>query len=524
VSRKSPLDFLLVISFLSVLTGPMIVDSLGFQVGPDTSENRTLSSLPVIESFADLEAFPKSFDSYYQDVFGLREVLVEYYGRYKLFLGSSPSEKVIIGQNGWLFYTGNKVIDNVRGIRPLSNAYLEKERQHIEAKSKWLESLGIKYIYLIAPDKHSVYSEHLPNLLPVSEDPSRLDQLVDYLRKNSSVSILDLRPAFDIAKEEQRLYHKTDSHWNQLGAFVAYKEILKILEQNFPTLNVKNASDFNLQQVVGSGGDLAKLFGISNAYQEERYVLKPQAEACNGTSKSLISEDLALANKVKINAYHCDGAELPGLLFFGDSFGNALLPFLKGHFSHTEKVVGPLRAFIVQDLIQKYSPSVVIEESVERMFSKRPRTSEIEEISLQRDFGKLEPNFVIDPSNLKRSIGAVHKLSLSSGETTFNFKVLSLGGFAVLKDINFGDSFEHIFHIKIESPKVSNMKVFFRTSSEPKFGMIPPKTVKLKVGLNDVYFKIYGESLLSTVRIDPGSEVGDYIVRDLEIRSGKIVP
>lgn len=157
------------------------------------------------------------------------------------------------------------------------------------------------------------------------------------------------------------------------------------------------------------------------------------------------------------------------------------------------------------------------------MFSKRARTNEIEEIDIKREFRNLESNFVIEHSNLAKGIGPIHKLNLIPGKTAFTLQILANGGFAVLKDINFEDGFEHIFHISIESPEVSNMKVFYRTSSKSKFGMIPPKRIKLKAGLNDVYFKIRENNLLGTMRIDPGSEIGEYVVTDLEIRSRKLV-
>jgi len=81
-----------------------------------------------------------------------------------------------------------------------------------------------------AANKHSIYPEHLPgSLRPVSEK-RRLDQLLDYMGARSDVRLIDVRPALLEAKKEKRVYHWTDSHWNDLGAYHAYRAVMERLE------------------------------------------------------------------------------------------------------------------------------------------------------------------------------------------------------------------------------------------------------------------------------------------------------
>src|SRR5436309_183016 len=67
--------------------------------------------------------------------------------------------------------------------------------------------------------------------------PSRLDQVVDWLRTRSRVPVVDLRDDLRQAKAHERVYHRTGSHWNERGAFVAYQRVIEALRQWFPALS-----------------------------------------------------------------------------------------------------------------------------------------------------------------------------------------------------------------------------------------------------------------------------------------------
>ena len=66
-------------------------------------EKRKLSTVPKIPStIKDIEIFPKLFDEYYSDHFGLRDWLVKYYKLVKYSMGDSPSKDVLLRKDGWM--------------------------------------------------------------------------------------------------------------------------------------------------------------------------------------------------------------------------------------------------------------------------------------------------------------------------------------------------------------------------------------------------------------------------------------
>ena len=56
----------------------------------------------------------------------------------------------------------------------------------------WLKNRGIEYLYIIAPNKHTIYFEHLPDYIKKINDKSAMDQLMS-IQKHTNVNVLDLR-------------------------------------------------------------------------------------------------------------------------------------------------------------------------------------------------------------------------------------------------------------------------------------------------------------------------------------------
>src|SRR5579862_5989784 len=130
---------------------------------------------------------------------------------------------------------------------PLSERVLNGEglatwKSYLEHRQQWLSAKGIKFLFVVAPDKESVYPEFLPPTIKSTSAQLAVDQLARYLREtHSSVDLLSLRePLLDArTREQERLYYKQDSHWNSLGAYYGYEAIIRRLSQWFPTLKAK---------------------------------------------------------------------------------------------------------------------------------------------------------------------------------------------------------------------------------------------------------------------------------------------
>lgn len=188
-------------------------------------------------SLADVNTFPARFDKYYLDHFGLRNQFNQYYSWLKFSLGDSPSDMVLIGKNGWLFLGPGDYDDpigDVRNVNLYSEKALEELGRYLDGMSNWLKSKDIEFLLFVAPNKHTIYFDQLPAYITKVNDKSATDQLYEYLKKNTDVTVIDLRESLLRGKAGARLYYKTGTHWNFFGGNIAQYEIIKVIEHMFP--------------------------------------------------------------------------------------------------------------------------------------------------------------------------------------------------------------------------------------------------------------------------------------------------
>jgi len=135
---------------------------------------------------------------------------------------------VLRGREDWLFWTGEGNIDDYQNAHPFSRADLEQIEGKLSAVQRRLAAQGIAFLVAPAPNKETIYPEMLPPEIVKIGKQSRLDQLLAYLEeKHSAVKVLDLRPVLLDNKAQHQLYYRTDTHWNDYGAYYAARNILK---------------------------------------------------------------------------------------------------------------------------------------------------------------------------------------------------------------------------------------------------------------------------------------------------------
>ena len=239
----------------------------------------------------------------------------------------------------------------------------------MEKRRDWLAARGIKYLFVIPPDKQTVYPEFLPAWLAntvAANRATKLDQFLQYMKAGSTVEILDLRAPLIEAKKIAPTYLQNDTHWNLFGGFVASQEVIKVLSQFFPNLPPLRLEDFNWTNAPAIGGDLGNMIGTEAAEENYfKFAPKPSLPAfnifeatnfvCNWDAhkKSLVTENSAsLKNSAVI---------------FHDSFGLAWQKFL-GHSFRQIVFMGDNREFNAV-VIAENQPNVVISEMLERYFN-----------------------------------------------------------------------------------------------------------------------------------------------------------
>jgi len=354
---------MIVVIFLAALSLPLTGMVLNLDRDVPSGENRTLAARPQLRwDAASLRALPEQLTRYFEDHFAFRVRLVRWQAIVRLqALGVSPSASVIKGRDGWLFYADDGAMEDYAEAPPFTGAELELWRHTLQDISDWLRAQGIAYLFVIPPDKHVIYPEYMPDTIRRAAI-SRIDQLVSYLRERSTVRVLDLRPALLAAKARERLYHRTDTHWNDRGAFVGYQSIVNALTEEIPGLRPASRSAFEPRVVRSAGLDLAGMLGLTEVLGEEDLVLVPRRPA---TARILEPQH---PNRRLTHARIVTEAPNrgPRAVVFMDSFGPGLVPFLSEDFS---RVVYLWQDNMDPQVVQQERPQVVIQEWVGRALS-----------------------------------------------------------------------------------------------------------------------------------------------------------
>jgi hypothetical protein len=331
MARLHPLwERILIALFVATIAIPGLATVAGIDRPTSRSENRELAPFPAMPTdLASLRAFPDAFTRYFEDNFSFRGHLVQWQAAFRFRqLRVSPSPTVIAGRDGWLFYADDGAIEDFSDARPFTATELEAWRLTLEHTRDWLAERNVRYLFVIAPDKHVIYPDLLPGTLHRLHDESRIDQLVEYLQQRSTVTVLDLRPALRAARDRDRLYHRTDTHWNDIGAWVGYRQIIDRL--GIAGLQPAPRSAFTEHNVVTPGMDLAGMIGLKDVLTEDDLVLVPRQPRAARVIEPTHADPSLMYDRVVTEQAN---RALPRAVVFRDSFASALIPFLSEHFS-----------------------------------------------------------------------------------------------------------------------------------------------------------------------------------------------
>jgi alginate O-acetyltransferase complex protein AlgJ len=343
----------------------ILAPSIGqlFNVGQSNTENRTLAPFPELRSLKEIKDLPRLAENYVNDRFGFRHQLVHLNSMVRYALGLSSAKEVVIGSDGWLFYTADQILEQHTGANVFDHEELERWVRQMEADRDWLAKRGISLLILIAPEKSTIYPEKLPDYPRRPGATTRLDQLAERLRQ-SNLDFVDPRAELLKAKERGvQVYFEGDSHWTQRGAFIVYSIVMDHVRTRLPDLPAKTLEDYDVAWGPAPASDLAYLLTLDQDlhYEVEHFSLRgpPHELAARTTSRS--------GWPWRIVEVSTDLKDRPRLMVMGDSFVDYVLgpQFLYETFRDPVWTHHNLGMFDF-NLVKEVKPDLVIVEFAER--------------------------------------------------------------------------------------------------------------------------------------------------------------
>jgi len=302
------------------------------------------------------------------------------YFAYRLFDTSLQPNSTVIGKEDFLFLGNtydNVVLKTGGKFRPAPDA-IEAWTDRLKTLQEWYGQQGIKFIIAVAPNKHTIYKEKLPEWLVYNGKNITDDIVESAARKN--IRLLDLRKPMLEAKaaNQDDLYFKTDTHWNTKGASIAFEKTIDFFNRTYSTHLRK--PEYTLASYKRVAGDLAGFLKISSIlgpnYEQGFFIkFKKKRDFCKGNinTQDAILEVCSPAPNSPVDVFIPNYIQNPAadnpykVLFIGDSFSTAPSPLYNATFNtiwrwhHTRLKGTKLARFVKEN-----KPDIVIYHIVER--------------------------------------------------------------------------------------------------------------------------------------------------------------
>jgi hypothetical protein len=280
----------------------------------------------------------------------------------------------VVGSGGWLYYAGTT--DDYVGAAPLTERSLRNIAHNLFLMQTYADAQGARFVFAIAPNKNTLYPEHMPSYYLAAPNASNAERLIPYLEEYG-VNYVNLFAALaegadatgaaegsatGAAETADSLYLLRDSHWDNRGALIASNALTRELGLTLGTAGL-NAALLQPSWIlrVDSVGDLDAMLFPGATTPQTQYYLEGinDAGGFSGEYWSYTGE----GNSVEADLIQTIGAGEDTLIVYRDSFGNALLPYLAAQTATAEfsKLV-PYNALRIADI----KPSFVVVERAER--------------------------------------------------------------------------------------------------------------------------------------------------------------
>ncbi|MEH6559632.1 MAG: hypothetical protein V7708_17685 [Oceanicoccus sp.] len=462
---------------------------------------------------------------------------LESYLNYKLFEASISADyrKVVVGKEGWLFL-GNHysdVLQQVRGADTTTDTYLNDWATEMKSKQDFHKALGIETLFVVAPNKHSIYPEFLPEWITPATSTST-QALYDVSIKKG-LNYFDLHETLINEKvADKLLYKKTDTHWNEYGSYLAYSKIMTV-SSSLLKRTLTTPTLVNVERRDVSGGDLSKFLKIRSYLEEADFTIAYDAKEIPLCSKKITYEPFDAPGKcfdinnqetpVNRNGTVTRNANAPNsdtLLWFRDSFGNANSSLFQASFASLFQLhYNRTDSKNIAELIVQKPPSLVLYQIVERNVLAghylKPYPDVID-ISSSFDRNQLSKAKKLYTTNSQeRTPKSNAKLRISQSPSAKVLTVSEKSAKFSLPKILGNSKKNRILAINIESPYNTKLRLILTSNSARKKLKRTVISTPIKAGDNTLYFYLQAKVANDNIKIAPASIPGQYILKDLSI-------
>lgn len=321
----------------------------------EMSENRKLAEKPIL-NWETWDTYPQNYETFFMDHLPYKKQLVSFYQSLDyIMFHEIPTDKVSLGKDNWLFYLGEPGEDPIadyQGTNLFTQDELDTIKSNLEKVDDYFSKRNIEFVLMAAPNKEQIYSEKMSDAYKIINKEKRYDQLINYLIHNTKIMIIDPKDELLREKQHYQVYYRYDSHWNQLGAFIASQQLIAKLKDQRRFL-----SDVHIISEEQTAEDLITMTNLPKYFTDDPEYIINDYEPDVQTDLLKQSDDRFLIE------YASQAKDKRHLFVVRDSFGEGLIRYLSKDFSHTTFL--HRNAYHI-NYVNDADPDILVYEIVER--------------------------------------------------------------------------------------------------------------------------------------------------------------
>lgn len=240
--KKKTADILFGICFVTMIFIPFLM--LDIREHVDSSlENRALTEWPGLK-FDKMHT--EWYGHYVEDRVAFRDAAIRLNADISYCLFGEFSEKLHMpGKEGYIFPADEGYVQNYQRLN-VDEQLMDDLMTYLSRSNAYIKEKGGLFVFMIAPNKSSVYGEYMPEGIYVDETRESTLDMAE--RKLEELLIPHVVPheEFRKIKEKEQIYNqKYDcAHWNDLGAFYGLSMVDEVIHEAYPDIPVMKRGDF----------------------------------------------------------------------------------------------------------------------------------------------------------------------------------------------------------------------------------------------------------------------------------------
>ncbi len=339
-----------IVMIMALLAAPLVL--MPAFDGGWTTETTELAEAPKLlnEEGTVNVSFLSDAGAYFEDHFAFRPQLITANSKLTAnVFGTSSTDQVITGKEGWLYYSGT--LKDYQRTKTLTERQVFNIIHNLSIINNYYKAAGIDFVITFAPDKASLYPEYLPYYIAAGEGISNADILKPLLEE-AGITYADMFEAFE--NDERVLYYRTDTHWNALGAALAYKTLAEAAGKT----DITDYDQIPYAMENTHSGDLAEMLWPEAVEPEEDAVFELESHWEYTEPVEDNMDDYFITENPS-----ADGS----LYMFRDSFGSALVPYFAHDYGKV--VFSRLTPYNITDPFRYETDTVILEKAERNILS-----------------------------------------------------------------------------------------------------------------------------------------------------------